>query len=518
MMTFLRSQSQTVLVLIIIVIGVSFLFYGNVGSLVTGSGGRGNDFGRIDGQDLSVAELYDAVRAARTAVILSGQPDQLSQPGARAAIAREAWNRLLLAHEADRLHVQVSDQEVVDYIQRQPLFQKNGVYNPDLYQQQMTEMNNRLHINSDQFVTFVREKLQLGAVSDALLSTVRTSVKDVSGEYQKFEGSTQVSVVTIDPKTLAPTMQVTPDEIQAEYKAHPDNSDYRTPEKRKVDFVLMPLTAEQAKLPDKEKAAAIEALGEKALDFALAFQPDPSSPSAHPSTPPDFSAEASKRGLAISTTDFFAADVPPAGVPPSPAFNNAAFALTKDNPVSKVVELSDGVAVLHLKDVQPSELKPLDQVKAGITKQLQQSHAVQQAQTMAQITAQVLKSAVARGTDFKTAAAAQKLTVQTLPPFVPAKIAQDDMRQKMIAYVTMQLKPGEVSQAVPSEGDNSIMIIHLDKRDPADLAGFGDFETRYRERQDEQIRDYVYQDWSTWMSHRPGTHPPPDLDQYGGVE
>jgi peptidyl-prolyl cis-trans isomerase D len=518
MMKFLRSQSQTVLVLILVVIGGSFLFYGNVGNLLTSSTGRGSDFGRIDNQDLSVAELYQAVRITRDGLIMSGRAQDLAAPGGRAALAQEAWRQLLLLHEADRLHVEISDQELINYIQSQSIFQKDGVYSPDLYQQQMTTLQNKFHISPDDFETVLRNNLRSDAVSRALFSPVRAGGNDIEAEYQKYFGPTQVTLVTFDLKTIAATIKVSPEEVGAEYKAHPEDPAYRTPEKRKVDYVLLSLTAEQEKLPDKEKAAAIEALGEKALDFALSLQPDPANGGNSQTALPDFEAAAKKKGLEVKTTDFFATDAPPSGLPPSPAFNNTAFALTKDDPVSKVVELDNGVAVLHLNDIQMSELKPLDQVKSEIVEKLQQAKAAAQLQLMAAISAVSLKQAVAAGTDFKKAAEAQKLSVQTLPAFIPANTPESDQRLQTIAYMALQLSVGGVSQAVPIETDNSTVIVHLDSRAPADPAGLSDFETRYRSRQDEGVRNSVYLDWADWMSKRPGTHKPPDLDQYGGVD
>ena len=77
---------------------------------------------------------------------------------------------------------------------------------------------------------------------------------------------------------------------------------------------------------------------------------------------------------------------------------------------------------------------------------------------------------------------------------------------------------GGVSQAIPVESDNSVVIVHVDSRAPADPAGLAGFEARFRQQQNEQLQNAVYMDWAEWMSKRPGTHKPPDLDQYGGVE
>jgi len=534
MMKFLRSQSQTVLIVVLGVIGLGFLFYGNAGNLLTSQGGAhvSNDYGRIDGQDLTVSELYAAVRNTRNALIMSGRAQALNQPGARGMVAEEAWRQLLMQHEADRLHIQISDKELVDYIRSQPLFQRDGVYNPDAYLKQMSQVAVVLRIPPDPgadslattkatFETIIRNSLRTSAVYNALFSTVRSSIQDLGAQYEKFYGPSDVSVVTFDPKTVESTVQVTPEEVAAEYKAKPLNPDFRTKEKRNIDYVFWALTPDQAKLPPKEKAAAIQALGEGALEFALAFQPEPTPNSTTPPPLPDFFAEAKKRGLKPVTTGFFTVETPPAGLPPSPAFNNAAFnTLSKENVISKVVAMDNGVAVLHLAEIQPSDLLPLDQVKDLITKQLRQSKAVSVQQVAAKITDDALKAAVAKGADFKVAAAGMGLKVETLPTFVPMKAFESatDARLRVIADVVTTLKPGEVSMPFPTQNDESLLIIHLNGRTKADQAGYTTFATRYGQQQDQRLRGMVFVDWANWMSKRPGTHRPPELEAYGGVE
>jgi peptidyl-prolyl cis-trans isomerase D len=531
MMKFLRSQSQTVLVVVLGVIGLGFLFYGNAGNLLTSTGGHvSNDFGRIDGEDLTAAELTDAIRSIRQARILSGQRDELHQPGASAQIAEEAWLQLLLLHEADRLHITVSDQELIDYIHNLPPFQKDGVYSPDVYKSQMGNLRNNLGIQSEDgvdplvtteniFENLIRNNLRLDAVRKALFSTVRASAQDVTTEYEKLYGPATANIVTIDPNSYVAAAQVTPAEVEAEYKAHPDNPAYRTQEKRKVDYVLFLLTPDQAKLPEQQKVAAKDALGQKALDFALTFQPEPSadSPATAPKEP-DFVDSARKLGLPVATTDFFSADATPAGVPPSPAFNTAAFGLTKDDMISKVIELDNGVAVLHLAEIQPSELRPLDQVKGDITKMLQQAKGQQDAQTAAATLDKALQDAVAKGTNFQAAAANLKLKVETLSDFVPMKAAPNDQRLQTIADVVSSLDVGRVSAPVPVQSDGTVLIIHVDNRGQADPSGLAAFEATFRQRRDQQIQGSVYGDWSIWRSKQSGTHRPPDLDSFGAVE
>lgn len=526
MMKFLRSQSQTVLIIVIGIIGLGFFFYGTSGNLLTSTAGRiSSDYGRIDGTDLSVADIYDAVHNTRHAYLLSGRGELLTQPDAAAKVAEEAWSQLLLLHEADRLHITVSDQEVVDAIRKNPLFQKDGAFSPDAYKSRMEQFQTMLRLPDDAGTnplagtelvveTFIRDSILMTAVDHALFDPVRSSANNVAAQYEKGYGPVEVSFLTFDPKTYVNQVQITPEDVAAEYKDHPEKPAYRSPEKRKVDYVLFQLTPEQAKLPETEKAAAKEALGEKAADFAIALQPDPT-----PGAPtPDFMTEATKRGLTPGTTDFFAADTPPANVPPSPAFNNAAFALSKDNTVSKVIDMDNGVAVLHLVEIQPSELLPLDQVKAEITKQLRASKSIEAAQNAAQSTDALLTAMVAKGGDFKSIATGMHLPVETLPAFIPSNAPQTDQRLQAIADATMTLDQGRVSNVVPVETDDTFLILHVDSRAKADPAGLADFETRYRNYQDEQLRSLVYTDWANWKSRQPGTHKPPQLDLYGSIE
>jgi peptidyl-prolyl cis-trans isomerase D len=529
MMKFLRSQSQTVLVVVLGVIAVGFLFYGNAGNLLTaGTSRASNDFGRIDGEDLSVADLYDAVRETRNWLLIHGGAAQLQQPNASAHLAEGAWAQLLLLREADRLHIDVGPEEIADFIRKQSIFQKDGAFNLEAYDAQIKEMQVELRISPDSgvdpvvatktiFENLIRDYLRTDAVNRALFDSVRSSAHDVAEQYAKFYGPTTISYVTFDPKAYLAHAQVSPADIEAEYKSNPNNPAYRTDEKRKVDYVLFALTPDQMKLPDDQKNAAKDALGQKALDFALAFQPDPSAAPGAPAPSIDFQAEAKKRGLNPGTTDFFAQDQPPGNLPPSPAFNNAAFSLSKDNTISKVIEMDNGVAVLHLAAIQPSALRPLDEVKAEIQKHLLEASARQAASITAEISAKLLQAEVAKGTDFKKAAAAKNLKVITTPAFVPSALRDADPTLQSLAYHAFALTVNQVSSPVQLTEGGQYAVAHLDSRAQPDPAGLSDLE-RVRDQEDQQFRQVVITDWIAWKSKQPGTHKPPDLDAYGTVE
>jgi peptidyl-prolyl cis-trans isomerase D len=529
MMKFLRSQSQTVLVLVLAFIAFGFLFYGNAGNFINiGSARTSNDYGRINGEDLTVAQLYDAVREARDDVIIHGGSSELQQPGMSVRVARSAWAQLLLQAEADRLHINIGTDEVADFIRKDPLFQKDGVFDLATYNDRMKILQLLMHVTPEAgtdpinatkqlFENLIRDSLREQAVQEALFNSVRTSAQDITEQYAQGYSPTTVSYAVFDPKTFATQVHVTPADIENEYKSHPTNPAYRTAEKRKVDYVLFMLPPDQQKLPDDQKQAAKDALGQKALNFILEFQPNPSAEPGTPAPNLDFLAQAGKENLAPGTTDFFAADQPPAGVPPSSAFNQAAFALSKDDAISKPIEMENGIAVLHLAEIQPSELRPLDEVKDGIQKELLAKMTQDAAHSGAQIDALLLQNALAKGTSFDKAVAAINTKAVTLPAFVPAK-AMNDSKIGEFAYQAMQLKDNELSKPFAVPGSDAIAVLHVDSRAKPDPAGLADFEKERRAQEDYQLRDAVLNDWVNWKSRQPGNRLPPQLDAYGTVE
>jgi hypothetical protein len=180
--------------------------------------------------------------------------------------------------------------------------------------------------------------------------------------------------------------------------------------------------------------------------------------------------------------------------------------------------MDNGVAVLHLAEIQPSELRPLDEVKGDIQKQLLEARSLQSAQIAAQLAGKALQANVAKGGDFKTLAASMKFKVETPPAFVPNAVQGGDPKLQALAYQAIGLEANQVSEPFRLQGGDTFAVMHLDSRGQPDPAGLADFEKRLRGEEDQQLRAFATADWVDWKSKQPGTHKPPDLDAYGTVE
>jgi peptidyl-prolyl cis-trans isomerase D len=171
------------------------------------------------------------------------------------------------------------------------------------------------------------------------------SEQEISTYYENnsqfFQTAEQVSVdyVVLDGSLLADQVTVSSEELEKYYDMHA--SDYQRSEKRKVAHIL--LLGDNS--PAKEKAQAILSELEKGADFAqLAAQKSEDS----------YSAENN------GELDWFERGVM------DPAFDDAAFQLTQEAPLSGIVKSQFGYHIIKLVDIQESKTLPLSEVTTQV--------------------------------------------------------------------------------------------------------------------------------------------------------
>jgi hypothetical protein len=100
---------------------------------------------------------------------------------------------------------------------------------------------------------------------------------------------------------------------------------------------------------------------------------------------------------------------------------------------------------------------------------------------------------------------------------VPFDAVQSDPKLRDFALASTELKPGQVSEPLPTE-DGSSMVVYLQARGKPDAAGLPGFEKHIRASDDDRLRTLVFSDWASWKSKQPGTRKPPQLELYGSIE
>ena len=90
--------------------------------------------GIMFGKKISLQEFQDAFSAEKTSAILQFG-DKLSEFEGQFNFEAAAWERLMLLQEAKKRKITVTDKEVVDFMQKLPLFQRNGKFDSKIYDQ-----------------------------------------------------------------------------------------------------------------------------------------------------------------------------------------------------------------------------------------------------------------------------------------------------------------------------------------------------------------------------------------------
>ncbi len=233
-------------------------------------------------------------------------------------VKKQAMDRLieerLIANQADKLDIKVSDRELQDSLAAIPAFLKNGVFDIQTYKMVLTA--NRLVPAT--FESMQRQALRQSKVADLVMGSVKVSDLEASEWYVQNNSEIAVDYVKFDPAsyTVVPDEEkikeyysknkeqyksdpqikvqyigfmpdaykskavVTEDSISSYYTSNPD--EFTTPEQVEASHILIKVaetadaqTAEQAKKEADDiykKAAA----GEDFAQLAKAYSQDPS--------------------------------------------------------------------------------------------------------------------------------------------------------------------------------------------------------------------------------------------------
>jgi peptidyl-prolyl cis-trans isomerase D len=466
MMTYLRSQSRIFLAVILVVIGLSFLVFTNV---PMAEHLKSSQRGRIAGQTVTTDEVQQAYMTVQLLRELSGRGSSSDEN----ELMRDAWNRLIMLKSAEKMGLVAKESEVGEAYRRFFANEK-GNFDPANVERFNQNFLSHKGIIPARFEEIMREEVLLRSLTRTITSPVRLDPGEAQEAVRKFLGPVKMNAVVFPTAAQASGVVIKPEDVEKEYKENANDPGYRTAELRQVEYVIFRLPAADQKKAGAEKEAALAKLREQAVNFAVEAIGGDAGASV------DFAVLGSKYQVSAATTSWFAAMQAPAPLPPSPAFNRAAFKLTTNQPTSDVVE-GDGVFyVLKLKEVKASELKPLAEVKASIEQKLRDKEAKRKALAVAQSTQEELLKNVKAGLTWKAATTQLKLKNEELPEFTPISLKQNrSPHVEIAAAVSRALSVGEISVPVPI--DEGYIVLYLEKRGEPAAAELAQLGTRWED-------------------------------------
>lgn len=262
MMTKLRESTGIIMwVVILAFVGLIVVEWGADYSGTARS--RSDAVGVINGQEVSLKLFQQALRnAARQ----RGREER----GDDGALVREVWqaivNETIVSQELERLGIEITDEELATYTREAPpqpvqeieVFQTDGEFDPQLYQQFLNDQNTFADARNREFIRQIERmwenQLLNHRLQTLLMETVRVSAPEVRRHYVDRNEKVKVEYL-FSPSASSSDggIELEEAEVEAEYSANVD--DYRHGRQVKIRYVLFPRVPSAADSADIEKQA-----------------------------------------------------------------------------------------------------------------------------------------------------------------------------------------------------------------------------------------------------------------------
>ncbi len=261
----LVHKYKKVVTIVLGLIALTFATWG-IESYVRMGGGR-QAVATVNGMEITVREFEDELRRQQDQLrqLLGQNFDvaELDTPEARRAVLERMIGERLVASAAARADLTVTDQSLVEAIHSIPAFRDaQGNFSRAAYEAVLRTQNPPM--TPTQFEARLRHDLALNQLSGAVRESAIPS-RTVAGRLAALETQRrEVAEARIDAKQFLPQVKVDEAQARAHYEAHKD--DYRTPERIKVEYVMLSaeaMAAQEKVSPDEVRKQWESAYGPK---------------------------------------------------------------------------------------------------------------------------------------------------------------------------------------------------------------------------------------------------------------
>ncbi len=501
----LRSPSVIIGIVVLLLIPFAVVFQnGGMPGMPKGSAGT------VFGKNIPLSSFEEHMRwnlLWREASL----PKGISDEEVSRIASQEAWDRLALLEEAKRENVSVGDHELADFIRAMALFQRDNRFDPNRYHTVVTGLG----MTPQRFERLLRQSLQIEKLVKNVRESATVSDQQVREAYEKAHAKVRLAYALIgtDPFFDAASKEVTDEQMQTFYDAHPDS--FRNPERLTFDAVGQPRDAfaPSATVTDAE---IDEAIAETAPPAETASEPKPPAPDRAAIRDQilqkkidkqltDFGLELQQRLDEKKDVDVIASELnlPKRTVGPlaigetwdgtiDPMIILTAYGLAEGE-TSQVIE-GTGKYVVQMRKRDPATVRPFEEVKDAIRTELTHQKASEAARKKAETLQPELAKRLQEGKSFEEAAAEQSLTVSTADPVGRGESISSlpDARPVIEAAFGTEANALGGPITVPS---GSVLFVVREKI-PADPAGF---ESEREKLQTEMLEKTRNDHLSAWL-------------------
>jgi len=491
--------------IVIAILAVPFVFYFQKGA-TDFAGPHSTDLGRIYDRPVTQVEFTRNARILNLSSSLGltlGQDLMMSNVASESEMYVEfTWNRLTFLHEVEQLGIHPSANEIAEYVKTLPRFRTDGRFDLGKYTDFTKGMLPSLGLNEAQLEEALADQLALNRLKDLLGTGMQVSESESKENYEKAYGKMDVAVVRLKNEDFEKDLKISDEDTSKYYEAH--KAEFKSEEKRRVEFVTFALTDAEKKLTGKDRVDALQKVANHANDFGQALLEKDAK----------FEDVASKFQTPVVATGEFTSAAPDPKLAGNQQLTQYAFQLNQQAPFSDPVQGPDGFYVLHLLSATESHPLTLDEAKPKIVEALKAQRLQELVANKGADVGRQIRAALKSGTPLDKAVG-PGLKVERVPAFAliepPAPKTETDKDKPKdpkakdekpkdvtpdlpsIRNAVVSLNPGDVSEFVPA-GKGGLIAV-LEKRAPADPSGYEAAKTDFESRYLSQRRAAIFIEW-----------------------
>lgn len=375
---------------IVVLVAITFALWG-IQNYLHG-GGDHDTVAKVNGVKITEKQLHLAYdRVQRQKMLQQGEEfslDQKAQEDLKKQVLQQLIKNEVVSQAANKMGFVISKQQISGTIAGLPIFQVNGVFSPEKFQQVLANLS---YSESD-FINELERSLTLTQLETGIASSAIVFPFEIDNAIKLMNQKRDFGYFNIDNERFSNVVVINPNEIQDYYQKHQE--DFVTPEKISIEYIQ--LSADEMKKTVKfsdanlqqfykkniarysvsNKPKSFDAVKNKVQDDYLhqqvlqSFNDQNDKLTDLVYTNSDSLAPAAKTlGLEIKSTDLFTKDGEKNGLLANPKVLKAAFneSVLKQGYNSVPIEISTGnILVLRIKNHIPEAVLPLEKVKATI--------------------------------------------------------------------------------------------------------------------------------------------------------
>ncbi|HIJ95972.1 MAG TPA: peptidylprolyl isomerase [Desulfuromonadales bacterium] len=420
MLSIIRSKKESIIIKIVFVIivlsfiGTIFLVWGKGSEGMGGS--QGGYAAKVNGTRIKLEEYqsaYQRIRNMYQQIYGQSIPPEMEKMLNLKKVALDGLvDNLLVMKEAKALGIKASKDEVSNSIEAMPMFQKDGKFNFDQYQQLLK--SNRM----------TPKDFEEGQEAEVVLKKTRQSIKDKAvvtdadalAQYKKENDKLELEYVAYAPADVAAEVKLTDAEL-SDY-LQKNQAEFKTPEKVALSYILLDTTTPSATLTvtedeiqtyyqknidrwqgkngiqpltevkDKVKSEALKQKGAK-----LAYEQAADTLFKNIKSG-DLNLIASAFKAKVQETPLFSAAAPAAALAGEAAVIKKALEL-KQGELGGPVETTRGIYILKAKERKASAVPPLAEIRAAVVEKATAAKAIELAKKKAEDAARQLSTKTA---------------------------------------------------------------------------------------------------------------------------